>query len=164
MRCESDAGLLTNVRIGRTMASRFRRLQRQLAKGKRGMRTLSFDPVDRRYENLYASVVQGEPNRTRDGLRTHAALCTKLERIGQVKPAIDERGEPRDFKQDELRFYVTVSGGVIVLEEEEYREAVSRATKAMEWFHASRSRELDDLLTWLEALPKQEATAPVPSA
>lgn len=126
------------------------------------MRTLSFEPDDRRFEQLYAVMIAGEPVRERSQGKLHGAVLDKMERIGQVKPAVNEAGDPRPHKADELRFYITVAGGEVVLEEAEYELLKARCVAAFTWVHVSLTRRLEGALDWLESLPKQDAaTRPV---
>lgn len=127
------------------------------------MRTLHFDPDSRKYQRLYACLVSGvKTNNSREEGRTHGALLDKLETIGQIKPPINpDTGAPRDFFDGEVRFYVTVTGGVIVLENAEWRMAVDHCTACIPRIHAALSRELEQTLAWLEALPEEQ---PKPAA
>ena len=125
----------------------------------RTMRTLSFEPDDRRYERIYALLVTGAPNKDRHAMRIHGEILDKLEAIGQVKPAQDDKGEPRPHMRDELRFYVTVSGGDVVIEEAAYELIKQRCVDAIPGVHVSLSRDLEKTIVWLEGLPKQDAKA-----
>ncbi len=131
------------------------------------MRTLSFEPDSTSYERIYAILVTGDPVRDRGQAKLHGDVLDKLEKIGQVKPAVDLEGNPREFKRDELRFYVTVTGGDVVLEEAEYQFVKDRCTAAFPGIHVSLTRSLDRAITWLEGLPKQEPAPksdPMPAA
>ena len=128
------------------------------------MRTLSFDPTDRRYERIYAVLVTGEPVKDRTEGKTHGAVLDKLENIGQPIPLTDENDKPRPAKRGELRFYETVGGGTVGLEEAEYELVKDRMTLAIRGSHVSLSRETERIVAWLEGLPKQDAVAAPASA
>ena len=126
------------------------------------MRTLSFEPDDRRYERIYAVLVTGTPNRDRRAAKLHGETLDRFEAIGQEKSAVDaQTGEPRPYKPDEIRFYVTVAGGSVVLEEEAYEQVKERCVAAIPTMHPALSREFERAIEWLEGLPKQDATAAV---
>lgn len=123
------------------------------------MRTLRFEPDSRKFERLYACCI-GSPMQLRDRgqQKLHGAILDKLETIGQVKPPVDaQTGVPRDFIPDEVRFYVTVAGGAIVLEDAEYELLKSLTEATIPVMHKSLTRELEATLTWLEGLPQETA-------
>lgn len=121
------------------------------------MRTLTFEPEDSRYELLHAILVTGTPNRDRRAGKVHAETCDKFEAIGQAKPALDDAGNPRPFRDTDIRFFVTVSGGTLVLEDEAYDLLLARALAAIPTVMPHKSRDLERTLAWLEGLPKEEA-------
>lgn len=124
------------------------------------VRVLSFSLDDRKYERIYGWCVTGAPIKDRTQSKVHGAVLDKLEGIGQVKPPVDEKtGQPREFLRDEIRFYVTVMGGRVVLEEAEYELVVERVTAAIAGVHPSLSRDYEKTLSWLESLPKLDAAA-----
>lgn len=131
------------------------------------MRTLVFEPLDARYERLYASLVNalpgvgGNPGQgfvSRQAQKVHGKLLDKLESIGQQKAPVDASGAVRPYFPDELRFYITVAGGTLLLEEEEYRTAKERCEAMVPHVHPTHSRALERTITWLEGLPEQSAS------
>ncbi len=118
------------------------------------MRTLSFEASDRRYELLYAWLVQGAPLRDRGQAKLHGLVLDKLEAIGQVKPPLDPTtGQPRPYLSDEIRFFATPSGGKVCLEDAEWEVAKERAASAVGVIHPALSREYERIVSWLESLP-----------
>lgn len=127
------------------------------------MRVLTFDPDDRKYERIYGWLVTGRPVTDRRAAKIHGAILDKFEAIGQVKPPVDEQGKVREFlSADELRFYVTVSGGTIELDEVQYDMVKERVEGAVAGIHPSLTREYERCLEWLESLPKQETAKAAP--
>lgn len=120
------------------------------------MRTLTFEPEDSRYELLHAILITGPPNRDRRSGKVHGDVCDKLEAIGQVKPLRDDHGVSRPHRDEDLRFYITVSGGDVVLEDEGFDLVVARAVAAVPTVLPHKSRDLERMLAWLEGLPKQD--------
>ena len=127
------------------------------------MRTLTFKPgdrsYDRSYDRIYAVLVTGESVKDRAEGKTHGAVLDRLEAIGSLIPLVDADDKPRPAKRDELRFYETLSGGAVVLEEAEYELVKDRMTLAIRGSHVSLSRETERIVVWLEQLPKQDAGA-----
>lgn len=121
------------------------------------MRTLVFEPDDKRYERIYGWMVSGQPLRDRGQARIHASVCDKLEAIGQQRLPVDEKGDPRPYKPDELRFYVTVTGGAVVLEEAEYEMVQQRTEAAISTIHPSLTRDYERALAFLESVVKEDA-------
>lgn len=161
------------------MSSLSRKIEKHLATRARRLRvrTLAFDPLDSRYERLYGVLINAIPgvgNQNRAEQKAHGRLLDKLEEIGQVKQMPDPRtGILRDPTPDERAFYITVSGGTVIVDEEEYRLAVARATANIPLIDPALSRPLERMMTWLESLPEQSladvtkataASEPAPAA
>lgn len=123
------------------------------------MRTLSFDPTDRKYDYLYQACVFGDAPKDRTAGKVLGALLDKFERIGQGVPLVDDKGAPRDLGRGEVRLWETVSGGDVVLEEAEYDLLVARALAMIPTTKPAFVRDMERALAWLETLPKQDAAA-----
>lgn len=123
------------------------------------MRTLTFDPTDRKYEVIYQTCVFGDAPKDRTEGKALGSVCDKFEAIGQLVPLLDDKGRARQPNRNEIRLYETVGGGVVVLEEAEYDLLVRRVTAAIPTTIPGHVREMERALSWLELLPKHAAKA-----
>lgn len=123
-------------------------------------RVLTFNPLDERYERLYAAVVH--LSRKQPGSRAEAkvnnSLVDKLEAIGQPILPLDDQGRERDFRHNEMRFYQTVVGGTVTLDGAEWRAAIDHMESALPNVHRQMGRSHEDTHAWLEAVPEQDAS------
>lgn len=122
------------------------------------MRTLAFDPTDRKYDFAYQSCVYGEPPKDRTEGKLLGVVTDKLERIGQLVPLKDDKGNLRSPNRNEIRLYDTPGGGIVVLEEAEYDLLVRRVTGVIPTTIPAFARDVERTLAWLEALPRQDVT------
>ena len=127
------------------------------------MRALIFEPESSSYERIYACLVTSPLQlRDRGQQKLHGLILDKLEAIGQVKPAVNlQTGEIRPHLTDELRFWITVSGGAVVLENEEWAMVKEHCESCVPLLHKSLSRSLEKTLMWLETLPIDPTVTPV---
>ena len=127
------------------------------------VRTLSFDPTDRKYEFCYNACVYGDAPKDRLDGKLLGVVLDKLEVVGQLVPLKDEKGNPRSPTKNEIRLYDTPGGGRVVLEEAEYDLLVRRVTAIIPTTMPAFARDVERTLSWLEGLEKQDAAAPAPT-
>lgn len=113
------------------------------------MRTLHFEPNSALYERLYICLMLSPAALAKNELRPFGRLVGALESIGQVRAPTNDDGTPREFIENELRFYVTVQGGDVTIEESQYDLAKKHADASIPTIHKSKARELDALIDYL---------------
>ncbi len=123
------------------------------------MRTLQFDPLSRRFDITYSALVQSPvPLNGSTERKLQGELLDRLEGIGQLKPAVDALGNPREHKRDELQLFECVGGGSIAVSDPEYdllkRHVV--ATIDAPGFPKAWSRDGQKCLDWLTELKPDE--------
>lgn len=123
--------------------------------------TLDFDPGDPKYERLYAACCHlSQKNPTdRKEQKVNNSLLDKLESVGRPIPALDDKGMVRAHRRSELKFYETVAGGVLVLEQAEYDMAKEHMLSAIPMVHRQVGAEHEAAMAWLEAVKGQEPRA-----
>lgn len=127
------------------------------------MRTLVFQPDSKHYEQLYWALIMSPLPPTKEDLPVLAAVLPKVRAIGQIKPAIDNQGNPRKHLTDEVKFYVTVAGGDVNLEEQEYQWAMKHADAAIAGVHKGAAEDYFTMLEYVKSVEKWDAT-PSPAA
>lgn len=124
------------------------------------MRVLHFEPDSYLYEDIYTSVITPRPRASRAENKIHGTLCDKLEAIGQVKPAIDlTTGKPREHQRDEVRYYISVDGGRVVLEDAEWTLAKQCVEAVIPQCHPALSRRFEAAMTFLEGIAETKPDA-----
>ena len=125
------------------------------------MRTLNFEPGGRAFDLCYHALIFSPLPVQRNELRTHGVILTKLEAIGQVRLPVDKDGAVREFGPDELRLFMCVQGGTVVLEDAEWDFLKRHMDATVPNVNKALSRDLDRALDWLEKIP---AELPTPAA
>lgn len=124
------------------------------------MRVVHFEPASKRYEIAYQSLLYSPLPIAKHERKTHGSALSKLESIGQVRPIINgATGEGREPGPDDVRLYVSVTGGDLALEEAEW-DLLARhveATVQSPTFAKALLREADAFLDALAASPPVEA-------
>jgi hypothetical protein len=119
------------------------------------MRTLQFDPLSRQFDITYSALVQSPlPLNGSTERKLQGELLDRLEGIGQLKPALDGLGNPREHKRDELQLFECVGGGSIAVSDPEYdllkRHIVATVDSAN--FPKAWSRDGQRCVDWIEGV------------
>ena len=129
------------------------------------MRTLLFEPASKRFERLYWVLVMSPLAMQTNELVLQTDLLRNFHAIGHVKRAVDALGVPRDHLADEVRFYITHTGGSIRVNGTEYEYLKKHAQACVQIIHKSIADELRDVIECLNALKEEpEVTAKAPDA
>lgn len=121
------------------------------------MRVVRFEPSSRRYEIAYQALLFSPLPVHANERKAHGEILSKLEAIGQLKQMYDGQGAPRGYGPDEVRLYVCVSGGMVLLTEAEW-DLLKRHIVAMveaPTFSKSLLREGDALVEYVTTIPPE---------